>query len=128
MFVLRFLEASVLACWLGTHAAIILWLVMSVHLASGNSVLFLSFAPWPALYCGAFGFAMHFLRVPHIPIRPTRHFLSSIVVFSCWEQQQEIVSQSGQLQQHLRKFSIHQSTLTGKTTKDNGKPITKGSL
>ncbi|CAL1163449.1 unnamed protein product [Cladocopium goreaui] len=45
-----FLEASVLACWLGTHAAIILWLVMSVHLASGNSVLFLSFVPFIAVF------------------------------------------------------------------------------
>ena len=49
----------------------------------------------------AFGFAMHFLRIPRIPVRPMQHFLSSIVVFSCWQQQQEIVSQSGKLQQPL---------------------------
>eukprot|EP00435_Cladocopium_sp_Y103_P069559 s352_g33.t1 len=42
-----FVEASVLACWLGMHVAMILWLVTMVYLASwGNLTFFLSLVPF----------------------------------------------------------------------------------
>lgn len=43
----RFVEVTVLACWLGMHVAVVLWLLTMVFLSSlGNLTLFVALVAW----------------------------------------------------------------------------------